>query len=161
MPTDNVPSFIVFDTSGIHSVNLSYCGCIGAPHRRIQLLRSLWFPASFDRPKTAFTFDLLNTFHLLNLQGKLSLYDFHEAIYNKSDNTRLRKHRSRYDQLLPAVRIFRHIKLTKRSARGHDPGGVGSTKPGQCAMECAACPIPQKNLPEDWDSAPASIRSVL
>ena len=45
-----------------------------------------WYPASFGRPKTAFTFNLLDTYHKLTLQGKLNLYDFYHAILNKSDN---------------------------------------------------------------------------
>lgn len=45
-----------------------------------------WYPASFDRPRTAFSFDLLETYHKLTLQGKLNLYDFYLAIMQKSDN---------------------------------------------------------------------------
>ena len=45
-----------------------------------------WYPASFHRPKTAFTFDLLETYHKIALQGKLNLYDFYHAIMQKSDN---------------------------------------------------------------------------
>jgi hypothetical protein len=45
-----------------------------------------WYPASFNRPKTAFTFDLLETYHKVTLQGKLNLFDFYHAIMHKSDN---------------------------------------------------------------------------
>ena len=51
-----------------------------------QLLRMRWYPASFHRPKTAFTFDLLETYHKVTLQGKLNLYDFYHAIMHKTDN---------------------------------------------------------------------------
>lgn len=44
------------------------------------------FPASPDRPHTAFTFDVLNTFQLLNLQGKLSVYNFYHSLVYKTDN---------------------------------------------------------------------------
>lgn len=50
-----------------------------------------WYPASFNRPKTAFTFDLLDTYHKLTLQGKLNLYDFYTATMQKSDNCGRRK----------------------------------------------------------------------
>lgn len=33
----------------------------------------------------AFTFNFINTFHLVNLQAQTSLYDFLSAIYHKSD----------------------------------------------------------------------------
>jgi hypothetical protein len=51
------------------------------------------------------------------------------------------------------MRIWRHLKLLKRAGRGHDPAGIDATKPGQCAVECPACPHPNRNLPEGWESA--------
>ena len=45
-----------------------------------------WYPASFNRPRTVFTFDLLETYHKVTLQGKLNLYDFYLAIMQKTDN---------------------------------------------------------------------------
>ena len=38
------------------------------------------------RPKTAFTFDLLDTYHKLSMQGKLNLFDFYTSIMQKTDN---------------------------------------------------------------------------
>jgi len=61
-----------------------------------------WYPASFHRPKTAFTFDLLETYHKVTLQGKLNLYDFYHAIMQKSNNQGRSK---------PMVRGFRRLKL--------------------------------------------------
>jgi hypothetical protein len=37
--------------------------------------------------KALFTFDVLNTFHLLTLQGKVSAYEFYCALQHKTDNT--------------------------------------------------------------------------
>lgn len=37
-------------------------------------------------------------------------------------------------------RLWRHLKLLKRSAAGLKPGGVTSATPGSCALECPACP---------------------
>ena len=45
-----------------------------------------WYPASFNRPRTAVSFDLLKTYHKLTLQGKLNLYDFYHSIMQKVDN---------------------------------------------------------------------------
>lgn len=61
----------------------------------------------------------------------------------------------RYDQMLPVMRIWRHIKMVKRAGRGHDPKGVANTKMGQCAVECPACPNPRWNLPKGWENVPA------
>jgi len=41
------------------------------------------------RPQSGFTFDVLNTFHLLTLQGKVSAYDFYSTLQHKTDNTRI------------------------------------------------------------------------
>ena len=39
--------------------------------------------------------------------------------------------------------------LLKRNGRGHDPGGVEATKLGDLAIDCPACPLPGKNMPEE------------
>lgn len=141
-----------------------------------------------ERPNSAFTFDVLNTFQLLNLQGKLSAHDFYQALVHKTDNlgisrraddgalnTGLRVSSSlhwfradlmnfmydRYEHLLPAVRIWRHLKMLKRSGRGQDPLGIESTMDGECAVECPACPHPGKNLPVDWQSAAEGVRYIF
>jgi hypothetical protein len=54
-------------------------------------MRARWFPATFNRPKTAFTFDCLDTFHELTLQGKTPVYDFYHMILHKTDNLELQK----------------------------------------------------------------------
>jgi hypothetical protein len=51
------------------------------------------------------------------------------------------------------VREWRHLKMLKRSGRGHDPAGVEATKEGQLAVLCPACPQPDKNLPRNWEDA--------
>ena len=62
---------------------------MGAPERRMQLLRLGWFPSSLHCPTTAFTFDFLNTFDHVNTQGKTNTYDFYYAISHKTDNAGL------------------------------------------------------------------------
>ena len=131
-PCADTVAFTVVDTSGIHTVNVSFCDCVGAPHRCVQLLRISWMPASIDHPKSAFTFDVLDTFHLLTLQGKTSAYDYYYSLAHKSDNTGLQNlkvtiylylsddtcsrypiSQDRYEQFLPAIRIWWHLKMLK------------------------------------------------
>ena len=64
----------------------------------------------------------------------------------------------RYEQFLPAIRIWRHLKMLKRAGRGHDPAGVKATLASECAVECPACPHPGRNLPAGWENAPESVR---
>ncbi|KAG9219942.1 hypothetical protein CCMSSC00406_0006855 [Pleurotus cornucopiae] len=43
--------------------------------------------------------------------------------------------------------------MLKRAGRAHDPSGIQATRQGQLAIECPACPHPDRNLPLDWESA--------
>lgn len=80
-------SFVVVHTNDINSVNIYFCSCSGSgSHSRIQLLRASWLPSSVDIPRSAFTFDVMDSFHLLTLQGKTSAYDYYLSISHKSDN---------------------------------------------------------------------------
>ena len=82
---------MVFDTSGVHAMNIDYCNCPSNNiiNRRTQLLRQGWFPATFSRPNTIFTFNCLETFHEHTLQGKGNLYDFYHLLLRKMDNMNL------------------------------------------------------------------------
>jgi hypothetical protein len=82
---------MVFDMSGIHAVNVDYCDCPNDNKldRRTQLLRQSWFPATFARPNTVFSFDLLDTFHENTLQGKGNVYDFYQLLLRKTDNANI------------------------------------------------------------------------
>ena len=82
--------FVVFDTSGPHFITVNYCNCGDEPlNNRTQLLREKWFPATLSRPQTVFTFDCLETFHELTLQGKTSLYDYYNSLLRRFDNAGL------------------------------------------------------------------------
>jgi CxC2 like cysteine cluster associated with KDZ transposases len=96
----------VVATTGVHEVDIQYCGCFnetGASHPRLQLLRSALLPSTVDRPSTAFTFNVLNTFHLLTLQGKTSAFDFYLAIAHKTDNLGLENQKVSYSFYLLAM----------------------------------------------------------
>src|SRR5260370_2464211 len=82
--------FVIVDLSGIHTIDFQFCAChntSGGATSHIQLFRFYYFPSTITRPQSAFTFDILNTFHLLMLQGKASTYEFYCALQHKTDNT--------------------------------------------------------------------------
>ena len=78
----------VVDLSGHHSIRVRFCKCSASNFLDSfrQLLRVRWYSASTLRPQTAFTFDVLDTYHKVSLQGKLNLYDFYATIMQKTDN---------------------------------------------------------------------------
>ncbi len=47
------------------------------------------FPATPGRPATAFTFTVLDLFHELSVQGKISAHDFYHGIVHLVNNTGL------------------------------------------------------------------------
>ena len=80
-------NFIVFDISGPHFVTIDYCGCSEEDvPLYTQLLREKWFPATLSRPQTAFTFECMEFFHELTLQGKTNMYDFYHTLLRIFDN---------------------------------------------------------------------------
>ena len=86
-------SFIVVDVSGIHNVAIDYCNCRtnGIIPHHIQLLRAGWFPATFIRPQTAFTFHCLDFYHELTLQSKVNAYNFCRSLLRLTDSLELNK----------------------------------------------------------------------
>jgi CxC2 like cysteine cluster associated with KDZ transposases len=66
----------VVDRSGIHEIGVSWCRCPEAPELDMQLMMAGLFPATFRNPKTAFTFRVLEDFHLDNLECKTTPSQF-------------------------------------------------------------------------------------
>ncbi|KAF9501090.1 hypothetical protein BDN71DRAFT_1555892 [Pleurotus eryngii] len=132
----------------------------GSANGNSNLSHYRWYPASPTTPCTAFTLDLLNTFQLLTLQGKISAYDFYLSIERKTDNAGIKGLQLCYDQFLTCVRQFRHLRMLKRAGLGMDPEPVSSTKDGGYTVDCPACPHPGINIPADWETEPESTRHL-
>ncbi|KAF7795842.1 hypothetical protein EIP86_007009 [Pleurotus ostreatoroseus] len=148
--------FVVLHTNGLHPVEIHYCGCqqlAVAGTRLQQLLRCELFPATVAEPTTAATFRVMEQFHILTLQGKLTGYDFYLSLEYLSNNTGLGMKSSRLKSFMRMVREWRHLKALKRAGRGHD-GGVRGTQNGALCVRCPACPRPGFNLPDNWHDAP-------
>ncbi|OBZ73392.1 hypothetical protein A0H81_06621 [Grifola frondosa] len=121
-------------------------------------MRAGWFPATTNRPATAFTFTLLSFLHELNLQSKANIYDFFRTLQRITDNTGVKTVKNRYKQLTHVMRLWRHLKMLKRAGRGHAAAGIDATAPGELVIECPACPHPGKNLPDNWENSPPHVR---
>ena len=90
--TCNHPSHLhdlmVFNLSGVHHLVVRYCGCSNMGEsipKDTQILRARWFPATTDRPSTAFTFNLLGYFHNLQNRNKCNPYNFYHTIIQQTD----------------------------------------------------------------------------
>ncbi|KAJ7898154.1 hypothetical protein B0H14DRAFT_3080805 [Mycena olivaceomarginata] len=154
-PQPGNAGFVVLHDNGIHTVNIDFCGCDSAMRADpyIQLLRAGWYPATDERPQTAVTFSILDTFYLHTLQAKTTAYDFYAVLERLTDATGL-KPPNRYQVFLRMTRQYRHLFMLKRAGRGHNRSGVWGTAAGELVVDCPACPNPQVNLPEGWEDAP-------
>ena len=72
--------FVVLHTNGIHSIDIDFCGCNGAPTHREQLLEAGWWPSTPLEPQSAASMAVLRSFHILNLQGQISPTDFYRSL---------------------------------------------------------------------------------
>lgn len=154
-PTRARKDFCALDVNGHHTLNLSFCGCDRAAQAGSyvqQLMRAELYPATHVEPNTAFTFRMLEHYHLQCDQGKITMYDYYETLERLTDNTGTRKVPNRYDAFMRATEQWRHLKMLKRGGRGHDPSGVAGTKAGELVVNCPACPRPEVNLPANWDT---------
>ena len=70
------PVITIIDRSGVHGIGVRWCCCPNAPKRDMQLMAAGLFPATFQNPKTAFTFQVLEEFHMDNLECKTTPNQF-------------------------------------------------------------------------------------
>jgi hypothetical protein len=165
--------FVIIGSQTIDEVGLDYCGCGTARSKPIQLLQMRLYPATGTNPRSAATFAVLDRYAHMNLESKCSAYEFYNSLAHETNNTGLEPSRvsnflpiivygansamkERYEEFLRMTRQWHHLHLLKRAGVGHNPSEdrIGSTKPGECALLCPACPQPGKNLPTDWDKVP-------
>jgi len=71
---------VVVDKSGVHSLVIKECRCPGALHYHLQLFQMGLFPSSFARPRTAFTFAVLDDFLLDNLECGTSAMNYYSKL---------------------------------------------------------------------------------
>jgi len=76
----------IMDINGIHQVAIGWCRCLGAPLFPEQLFARRLFPASIQRPKTAFTFRSLRLFHMLNHVARTTPWDYTGTMKHLTDN---------------------------------------------------------------------------
>ncbi|KAJ3725420.1 hypothetical protein C8R42DRAFT_718938 [Lentinula raphanica] len=157
-----VKEFTVIHTNGIHRITAVFCNCENvnvAGEWRQQLLRRRWFPATHIQPETAATFEVLNQFHVLTLQGKVTTYDFYAGLEKLYDNVGTARKIDRYKAFSQMIREWRNLKMLKRGGRGNDATRTpGDTQLGELAVNCIACPRPEENLPNGWENEPAETR---
>jgi len=77
----------IVNTNGIQISRVEYCYCLPSVTKPLQLIAAGLFPATMEQPDTAFTFKVLNDFHVHTLASKKSAYDYFAALKKHTDNT--------------------------------------------------------------------------
>jgi hypothetical protein len=171
--------FVIIDISGIHTIEVDFCGCDAAlATPREQLLEVGWWPSTPLEPQSAATMTVLRSFHIWNLQGQISPTDFYRGLEQMTNGDGLSRvpvcgsidccgcgmltpRKDRLTQWMLMVREWRHIKMVKRAGRGHDPTGIDGTPEGSLSIPCRPCPHADINLPTQWHDAPPGSRWVF
>ncbi|KAG2048880.1 hypothetical protein BDR06DRAFT_894657 [Suillus hirtellus] len=109
-------------------------------------------------PQTAATFNVLEHFHLLSYESKISAYKFFHGLARHTDNTGLSPIRDCYSAFMRMVHEWRNLRQLRCGGRGHDPGGIAEMKAGELVVLYPACPHPGKNLPSGWEHSPPGTR---
>lgn len=76
----------IVDRAGVQEHAVRFCQCEGAESEDLQLLRSKLFPASYTRPRTASTFNVLADYSIETVECKTPPLSFFNKLQRISDN---------------------------------------------------------------------------
>ncbi|KAG2091358.1 uncharacterized protein F5147DRAFT_748144 [Suillus discolor] len=109
----------------------------------IQMFRHGFFPASFNRPKTVFTFRVLNDFLLDSLECGTSAMNYYSKLRRMTSSMFPHLVPDRYRELMRVARQWRQLKTMKWHGFGHRSDNPST---GEFALFCPACPQPGINV---------------
>ncbi|KAH8797282.1 hypothetical protein DL96DRAFT_1721325 [Flagelloscypha sp. PMI_526] len=95
-----------------------------------------------------------DTFRLLNVAGGVNATDFMSSLLRKVDGGRLVDLPVRTKQFMLMSRQYAWLLRAKRAGYGYQGFGLNAMAKETYAVECWACPHPEKNLPEGWERFP-------
>jgi CxC2 like cysteine cluster associated with KDZ transposases len=78
---------VVVTSTRIFCCRVRLCHCRGQMEEHIQLLHFNLFPASIKRPSMAFTFDVLDHFHIDAMECKTAALNFYNKLRRLTNNT--------------------------------------------------------------------------
>ena len=76
----------IVHTTGVFQHRVRWCQCQDAPERAVQLFRMRLFSSSHIRPETAFTFDVLDHFHIDAMECKTAAASFVKKLCRLTNN---------------------------------------------------------------------------
>jgi hypothetical protein len=76
----------IVHTTGVFKHKVRWCQCKDAPEKTVQLFQMQLFPASHLRPETAFTFDVLDNFHIDAMECKTAAASYMKKLCRLTNN---------------------------------------------------------------------------
>jgi hypothetical protein len=76
----------IVHTTGVFKHKVRWCQCQSAPDKTVQLFELRLFPASHLKPETAFTFDVLEHFHIDAMECKTAAASFIKKLRRLTNN---------------------------------------------------------------------------
>ncbi|KAG2144059.1 hypothetical protein BD769DRAFT_1625689 [Suillus cothurnatus] len=126
---------VIVDKSGVHHLEVRCCHCPNAMSPDIQMFRHGFLPASFNRPKTVFTFQVLDDFLLDNLECGTSAMNYYSKLRQMTSSMFPHLVPDQYRELMRVARQWRQLKTMKWHGFGH---GSNSSTAGDLALFCLA-----------------------
>ncbi|KAH6880562.1 hypothetical protein BKA70DRAFT_1575759 [Coprinopsis sp. MPI-PUGE-AT-0042] len=134
-------NFLIVDNNGVHSTRLRFCACDGCPSPVDQLLQAQLFPATFEDPRTAFTFSVLKSYEAHHHESAESAYSFITALRHLTDPLFYDDVSDPYHQFRDVFKMWRLLKTEQRLGHHHGIDDVVSSRPpGSLLVRCPACP---------------------
>ncbi|PPQ82618.1 hypothetical protein CVT26_001627 [Gymnopilus dilepis] len=132
---------IIVHTNGFHEVFVEFCVCNSSRSAPHQLMSADLFPATLEKPETAFTFELLDTFQKLSLRSKINAYDYHHALREMTDSVMAEDVPNRYHEFVRSCRLWDHMVQVRRSGQCHGFDEIfPHRRQGSITVRCPACP---------------------
>ncbi|EJD34963.1 hypothetical protein AURDEDRAFT_75712, partial [Auricularia subglabra TFB-10046 SS5] len=145
----------ICDLHGFQTVNVAYCLCPHAESEVVQLLSARLFPATFTKPRTAFTWELMEDLRLDTVQSKKPMYDNYTKLVRLSRNAEVNADKKGYENLSRAARYYNVATRIRQSGQGQDIDKIvqalypGLLYPGSVMLPCPSCPRPGFNTPDN------------
>lgn len=154
----NNPFLTVVHSNGIHHLPYAQCLCSKEASPRhvddgpdLPFVALGFFPTSFKRISTVFTFHVLDDFRMHNLECKTSAWAYFQKLRRTTSPAFPGSVTNRYVELRRLSRMWRNLRLRQEHGFGHIATEPGA---GQLAHFCPACPQPGINLPDNWKNDP-------
>jgi hypothetical protein len=170
-------TMVIVHTNGIHRVRVQYCRCelVSEASDAMQLVQAKLFPATMERPETAFTFAVLDDFHLQSLTSKKPVQDYVDALRKHTEPAfpqavpvrvyslfgawaLIGSSQNRYKEFTYVQRVWRYLANQRRAGQAHGIDAIlTQRRPGSLTVRCPSCPeigfnIDKKTIDEAKES---------